>query len=819
MKRYWSVLWMIMSIVLIFLNAAQILAADGEDLEPPVLHNLSFSPSTIDVTGGSQQLTLTAEVTDDLSGLQYGSVGFQGPVYYHYISSSFYTPTCPPENPDCNTYEITLTFPENIESGTWQLSSVYLRDNVTNSSSYSTSDLQNMGIATELEVISNPDVTGPTLEDFSLDPQTTTVDVSSGSAEVLFNFAVSDDISGFNSGNISCYSPYFSYDGYDYYNHYASGYFSAWDLDDNGAVEGVTVYIPQYSQSGIWTCYVYLYDKAQNYTYYSTEDLELTFGAGSASFEVTADQSDLEPPIISGFAVDPVVINTINSSDSTVFTVEVTDNLSGFNACYIGTQSPSGNQYQSTSISYYYPVDGADNQYYREKAYPQYSEFGEWEIYYLQCNDKLYNYTYYSNADLVAAGLPSIVKIEGIDTSSLGSGVVGTDGGTIESVDPTGEPDGILTLDVPPGALDEDTEISITRIGRFDPVDIKIGSETGRGQVIAEYDFNPDGLVFNSDVTITFNVDVTDLNETQRDKIGVFLNTDTDGDGIDDTFVEIPSTKTITTNPDGTVIMTVVITVDHFSSYAVILPLDIVVVDETPPDVTIITPTSGAAVQDHINLQALVTDDSAVASASFTILLEDGAAGQPIGLDDIAATYNSTSGFWELDFDTTSLNDGYYLVQAKAVDEYDNEGYSDLVPFIIRNWSVMELLPKSRVYRAGRTVPVKFSLNIAESSDPNTAFVYNEDLEIVIYNNKYPDNILQTSTFGDHSRDYRINTEAEHYITNFKTSKTPAAYTVEIYRAGYEPRYFIDSFGFETKRRSKAKRRFKAKKRFKNKRR
>jgi hypothetical protein len=91
-------------------------------------------------------------------------------------------------------------------------------------------------------------------------------------------------------------------------------------------------------------------------------------------------------------------------------------------------------------------------------------------------------------------------------------------------------------------------------------------------------------------------------------------------------------------------------------------------------------------------------------------------------------------------------------------------------------------------------MPVKFALRVAASVDPNQPFVYNEELTIKIYATDNPSNILQTSTFGDTARDYRINIISEQYITNFQTLKTPKTYTVEIWRKNM----LIGSFNFKT---------------------
>ena len=77
-------------------------------------------------------------------------------------------------------------------------------------------------------------------------------------------------------------------------------------------------------------------------------------------------------------------------------------------------------------------------------------------------------------------------------------------------------------------------------------------------------------------------------------------------------------------------------------------------------------------------------------------------------------------------------------------------------------------------------MPVKFSLRINSTADQDERFVWNEELAIIICEKGHPENILQNSTYGTTARDYRSDPVDEHYITNFKTMKTPATYVVEI---------------------------------------
>ena len=224
--------------------------------------------------------------------------------------------------------------------------------------------------------------------------------------------------------------------------------------------------------------------------------------------------------------------------------------------------------------------------------------------------------------------------------------------------------------------------------------------------------------------------------------------------------------------------------------------VDISVADTTSPAVAINVPISGDALQDGITLMAEATDACEVNEVYFCIREPGETNGISIGYEDLAATLNESTGAWEYGFDTTQLQDGYYVIIAKAVDANGNEGWSTPVPVSIRNWAVIELLPNTANNKAGRTMPVKFALRIAAAVDPAQPFVYNEELEIRIYDASAPDSILQTSLYGDTSRDYRIDTAGELYITNFKTSKTPAEYVVEIWRTSKN--FLVGSFTFET---------------------
>jgi hypothetical protein len=206
-----------------------------------------------------------------------------------------------------------------------------------------------------------------------------------------------------------------------------------------------------------------------------------------------------------------------------------------------------------------------------------------------------------------------------------------------------------------------------------------------------------------------------------------------------------------------------------------------VTLDNSGPLMIVENPPAGWALQDGVTFIASATDLCGTNSLNFSIREANGDQGIAVGFEDMPATYNATTGKWELFFNTLQLPDGFYTVLVNAEDNLGNTA-SITVPYSIRNWAVLELLPATPNNKAGRTMPIKFALRVTAAVDPDQPFVYNEELTIKIYATDNPRNVLQTSTFGDTAKDYRINTLAEHYITNFQTLKTPKTYIAGIWR-------------------------------------
>jgi alpha-tubulin suppressor-like RCC1 family protein len=160
--------------------------------------------------------------------------------------------------------------------------------------------------------------------------------------------------------------------------------------------------------------------------------------------------------------------------------------------------------------------------------------------------------------DLCPADPSNTCNVEGCAAEE----VPADEGGTVET------PDGGLALEIEPGDLREDMTISVTETVFNDPeVDLTLGPNSGLGQALTVYDLRPDGLVFDSPVTLTIIADVTPLNPNQRDRLELYIK---EGN----TFVALGATCEVVEDPPGTFVATCMAEVSHFSLYALVAPLD-----------------------------------------------------------------------------------------------------------------------------------------------------------------------------------------------------------------------------------------------------
>ena len=371
--------------------------AQTSDTTPPVLASLSFSPAKIDTSNASQQVTLTARMTDNLSGVQRGCFNFRSPSQQQFQGACLLDPQHLTTGSETDgIYQAAAFFPQFAEAGTWHLYSAFLVDDAGNPRSFNENDLVAAGFLTTLEVVSQSDVTPPTVED--LDYQPRVVDVSEGAEVINFSVQVSDEQSGVSSVCVTLSSPTDTY--------FQSGCHS--DTDNEGTYF-IDVTIPQYSEAGTWTILsVEVSDAVGNLRSYIDE--ELTNLEFPTELEVTSDPSDTIAPAL--LALDFTrSINTASANALATATARASDNLSGVSSVCVTFRSPSGLQQSRSGCPTLLAGGALDGVFEGTVQFPQYSESGVWTVTSVSVGDVVGNFQPYSEAALLAAGFPTTLTV------------------------------------------------------------------------------------------------------------------------------------------------------------------------------------------------------------------------------------------------------------------------------------------------------------------------------------------------------------------------------------------------------------------------
>jgi hypothetical protein len=128
------------------------------DVTAPVVKSLSVSPSSINTSAGSAEVTVSGRVTDDLSGTSNLQISFRGPNG----TSHSVTIGIGDSGSECNavgtpldaTFSCPMTLPRFSASGTYAVSSVQTQDHVGNVGDlYGQSELENAGLYKTFNVI------------------------------------------------------------------------------------------------------------------------------------------------------------------------------------------------------------------------------------------------------------------------------------------------------------------------------------------------------------------------------------------------------------------------------------------------------------------------------------------------------------------------------------------------------------------------------------------------------------------------------------------------------------------------------------------
>jgi Dockerin type I domain len=136
------------------------------DTIPPVLTNLLFGPNFVNTSLKSEPITITLGAADNLSGLDFVA-GFASP-HFNFTDIAFTSPSgqqsqfVTPYSTSFKlqggtavkgTWTASFTLPQFSEAGTWEISSLTLKDTAGNYLTLNTSQLQAMGFQTALIVV------------------------------------------------------------------------------------------------------------------------------------------------------------------------------------------------------------------------------------------------------------------------------------------------------------------------------------------------------------------------------------------------------------------------------------------------------------------------------------------------------------------------------------------------------------------------------------------------------------------------------------------------------------------------------------------
>ena len=442
--------------------------AQTSDVTPPTVQEFAFTPTSIDVSGGSQTVVITARLTDDLSGVSGVQVSFRSPTGVNLFVNLFRVSGTAFDG----TWRGNLGIPQFSAAGTWTASVISLFDVAGNNGPVTTAVLASRGLPTDLIVVSNSDNVAPTLVATGVSPSS--IDVSTTDQVVTFTLQASDNLSGLDLPSCSVFQPLSSFtvtlrSPSGVQNRFIWG--SAFALTSGNRTAGTwqaTFPMPRFSETGIWRIsFIQLIDCAGNRT--NLNEFQLNTGGMQIALNVAATQSDIEPPTLTSLVYSPITLNTSTGNQVVTVQMGVRDNLSGadfspttpqasFLEKGLEFKSPSGIQTRgATTFTPWTLISGTplDGVWQSAITFPQFSEEGTWAIDFLVIKDRARNLRVADTASLRAAGLPFTLEV--IKPSLIPDGSVGSGGGSV-SDQTFGDRAEVI---FPPGAVSGTTQVAI----------------------------------------------------------------------------------------------------------------------------------------------------------------------------------------------------------------------------------------------------------------------------------------------------------------------------------------------------------------------
>jgi hypothetical protein len=340
------------------------------DTTAPVLVSIDFTPKSVDVSSTAQNVTVTAQLTDDSSGVQYAQVYFNSPSNAQQVSFFLGLTS---GTATAGTFADTESIPAGAEPGTWKLTRVQLQDAAGNFVNYGPAFSNHFpnGTPTDLSVTSTaPDTTPPTLVSLDFTPKT--VDVTNAAQTVTVTAHLTDDNTGVNSAVIYFSSP-----------SSAQTAFASFSLTSGTATDGTytaSVTIPQGAEPGTWKIYrVSLQDTASNSVEYGP-NFARPFPSGMPTdLSVLNANVDTTAPTLVSLSFTPQSVDVSSAAQTITVTAHITDDMSGVQHAEIYFSSPSNAQHAMNSFALTAGT-ATDGTYQATITIPKSAEAGTWKL-------------------------------------------------------------------------------------------------------------------------------------------------------------------------------------------------------------------------------------------------------------------------------------------------------------------------------------------------------------------------------------------------------------------------------------------------------
>jgi len=415
------------------------------DTTPPKVVSFSFDPPSADVRFAPANVTITANITDDLAGVESACGRLLSPSGAQQTADF-----CMPRvsgTPLSGQWRTTIQVNRFVEPGLWRLF-FYDLDDVT--ANRFTGPLS----SPTLSVTSDPDTTAPTLVSLNITPNE--VDTSLVDQPITVEMVVTDDKSGVDWANI--YAAVTLSDQARLQHRYGWGQRVRSGPAPNTYF--LDMVMPRHSKNGFWRAQIELQDLAGNRRYLSLPTFPLF---------VRISTEDAQRPRLTGFDIQPPSVDTSQSSRQVSFYLDLTDDDTGIiwdsvqpNTGYatgVRLRSPSAGQeiiaYGNGTNAQLLSGSRTNGRWKIDLTLPRYSEGGDWTITAMWVTDRVDNPLFFDRSDLERRGFPTTLRVTRPSLEPDGS--LPPTGGTVQ--------DKVFlekaAVTVPGNVLNKNTEVSI----------------------------------------------------------------------------------------------------------------------------------------------------------------------------------------------------------------------------------------------------------------------------------------------------------------------------------------------------------------------